>query len=767
MSKQTTALNEAIERLGKSAHGTGQDMEALNKSVFSYGKALFSVGVYEAVLKPLGAWAVEQVKNQKKLIEGVQERLVKEQQRLDNLVTERKRMLELGTFDTNALKHQKMALDLQKFRVHEIQEEAKFKTGIISSFGPFAKLSLAVGGVTLFWTEKMVRASHELNRALISTDSSLANRTKLMNKVLDVQHALGADTQTMAEAAKALVEHGAHLGPAFGQSLKTVIMLRDGLGVAVSTGAELVTIFTRQLKTGAEAIGNVMAQVAHQTGLSAERAAQFAIEIGKSLRLLGPGFRSEATGVTRVIAGLAGRINELGGNAQSVITLFRRMSGGTSEAFFLRGLSGVRPGQLGTAGGAETAMKNFADRIKSIITAPEGTEMYVAQLEAVAEMTGVAANDVVDFQQAMKELNKPLTEAQSLAKAYRDQTALVGESWKQMREALSSLMTQALLPVIRYIQPVVRGIADFAKWLSQSEGLVDFLSVAVPVAAGVALFGITKLTASIIKLALTSEFAANSIGGRAILGSIRSVGTVFKKIATDMWLTREMMGMRPGVGASLTASSFKSFGLLGSVGMVAMAGLAGAAVGTFIDRKWPDNTLSKIARTLFTWHYESRQDRNVAHARYSSGPAAARYREDAAKALAAYSAGKIQKDEFDKAVNRAVVANRAYGTEQQTKTFVATLGKQYAESQVYLGQMRRTTVKTKGDQAQDQVDRATLDNLQIQADQLLQQKKIGTASAAQAEAAQAQVRAAIAARDAALFDSTALGDATNRASYRH
>src|SRR5208337_2105200 len=123
MPKQTEALNAAIERLGKRAHGTGQDMEALNKSVFSftnYTKALLSLGAYEAVLKPFSTWAVQQVKSQKELIQGVKERLNKEQQHLENLVTERKFMLERGAFSKDALALQKQVLDLQTFEVYKL-----------------------------------------------------------------------------------------------------------------------------------------------------------------------------------------------------------------------------------------------------------------------------------------------------------------------------------------------------------------------------------------------------------------------------------------------------------------------------------------------------------------------------------------------------------------------------------------------------------------------------------------------------------------------
>ena len=695
-------MNQNLQGVVKNAHTASEQMENLNKSVFSYGKALLTLGA-GAAAKQAFVWLVEQSKAQKDLIVSGRERLLQGKGALSSMQDELKHMTKAAGFNNNQRKQQREAIEQQKFFNKGLEEELTFREGVSAIVEKRPVLyKVEIGAVTLISAlyAKMLESSHALNQALLKTNTSTEIRFALISKILTVQQELGASTETAAEATRALVEYGANLNAGFQGNLKAVIMMRDGLGIAASTGAELVTIFSRQLHVAAESVGDAIADVASQTGLAAERAAQFAIELARALRVLGPGFRSEAAGVTKVIAGLAGRVQELGGNAQTVVNVFKRMSGGTSEAFFMRGLAGTSVGQMGTGAGSEEAMKGLSKRISSILTAPEGTPMYVAQLEAVAEMTGMAANEIVDFQEAIKDMNKPLSESQSLAKAYRDQTALVGASWKQMKDALLALTTEALLPLVKFIQPVVKGMADFVKWLSGAKGLVWVLTGFIPVAGIVCVGALVNVGRQLLILAAQSQFVQGVLGRGASM-------TVLK----DLSKMGTLAAFRGGNAFGNGFASFGAAGFAGSIAAILGAGAVGAAIGTWLDRRHPDNFLSKIARTLSTWYVEDKQRYGATSARDTriGGHGAVYYADKAAKDLAEYAQGHIKKEQLDKSVNAAILAGTHNGSsEAVVKRYIANIGKQVLEDKFAVGHLTRTTTKTDKDREQDAKEAAAL-----------------------------------------------------------
>jgi hypothetical protein len=453
-----------------------------------------------------------------------------------------------------------------------------------------------------------------------------------------------------------------------------------------------------------------MADVAAQTGLAAEKAAQFAIEVGRALRLLGPTFRTDAAGVTKVIAGLAGRVQELGGNAQLVVNIFKRMSGGTAEAFFMRGLAGgATPGQLGTAGGTEAALRALSQRISSILTAPEGSPMYVAQLQAVAEMSQMAAEDVVDFQQAIRSLDTPLTEGQRLAKAYRDQTKLVGDSFKQMKVSLAAMTTEALLPTLQVLQPVVAGLADFTKWLSGAKCLIGALTYVLPAAGGVALFFLSRLGSQILTLAAQAKISSEILG-KTSLGP----------------LARDLVKLNNLPGTLLKGGSWAAAGVSGSIAALAAAGAAGWGIGRALDRIFPENGIAKIARDLADWKHDWKSQ-NAPQSRVSMTDLYSSI-DQAADALKNYAQGYTSEKATQAAIDAAIAKNPA-----NANVIRDMIGKQATEglvTKIAVEHLTRGTVKTPEDLRRDKEQEQALLNLEMDKRFLLEQQKSTAAQSA-------------------------------------
>lgn len=698
MVKQNEALSRSLEGIGSAAQGTGQNMEDLSRKLFTFSKAAVTVGVYE-VAKAL----LDVVKDRFK---AEREALIKSKEAYDlkqKEFTQSREMYQIARNSGNL-----SAAELKELRIISKEKRAAFEA-VAEEYNNRLRLNKLVqdnalklsitSGVVLAtlaaWT-KTVALAHDYNAALRQADTSFGTRYQLVSKILDAQRETGASTHSMAESAEALVEYGHDLTPAFQTNLKTVVMMKDGLGVAAHTAAELVTIFSRQLRVAGQDVGNVIAQVAAQTGLAAERAAQFAIEIGRSLRLLGPGFRTEATGVLRVVEQIAGRVQELGGNAGSIVNIFQRMSGGSSEAFFLRGLAGVRPGALGTEGGAVAAMRGLESRINQIVTGPKGTEIYAAQLQAAAEMTGMTSNELLDFQQAMRELNKPLTESQSLTKAYREQTALLGESYRQIRESVIGLVARAMLPLMEAITPIGKALASWITTAASFKPYVTLLQITIPVAA------------------LASSIA-------------------LVNLARSIWAVRgaAMVAAIPGGGTALKALG--QIGTLGRLGLgglaIGAAGVAGVAAAGPLDRMmdkmgiWMSlvpvaGPVKRISYLLGVWY--DKWKGHIEQQAIARGPSAQQTAAMFGRELYQVSkAGGFGKDELMKRIDDFIANDPVAGANPQAfRNYISSFSKDVLKNQVMLQALAGTTIKTSTDKAIDENNKLTKSVLDILTDQL-------------------------------------------------
>src|SRR3546814_1014543 len=83
--------------------------------------------------------------------------------------------------------------------------------------------------------------------------------------------ATGASFSATAEAARDLVGYGYDLSGSFKENLVLITQMRDGLGVATRSSAEMVAIYDRQLKAPVREIADAIARVANDTALAADR----------------------------------------------------------------------------------------------------------------------------------------------------------------------------------------------------------------------------------------------------------------------------------------------------------------------------------------------------------------------------------------------------------------------------------------------------------------------------------------------------------------
>ena len=277
---QAEALAKSIEGIGVASRTSGQEMQSLSDKVLTLGKVFGTWATIE-VAKSLFHHAIERLKTQRDNYHIV----AKEHDLQIEMVRQAERQLLAAKSAVNV---DKTVVQLAEERLDQagkmrasLFDQLKVHTEVVRLYERHhvsATVSLAVLCATATMWAATVRSAAELNRALMQTTLDTQKRYDLIRRTLEVQGQLGASTSTMAEAAHAMAEYGHDLTSAYSENLKLVVMLRDGLGVAASTSAEMVTIFSRQLHASVEKVGDAIARVTEQTGLAAERMAQFAIE---------------------------------------------------------------------------------------------------------------------------------------------------------------------------------------------------------------------------------------------------------------------------------------------------------------------------------------------------------------------------------------------------------------------------------------------------------------------------------------------------------
>ena len=634
--KQNEALTGSLYETKKAAHGAGQDMEQLSKSVFSYGKALLTLGGFEA-FKLVGKWGFEQLHTQRQSILAVKEQLAAHTMRVKSLQAELEGMRKIGTFAPTQIRDTELLLEWANRKDELLKSEVHFREEIlrlVKEEGAKAALAVFYLGLARDAWKHTLHTVHEYNRAMITARADAGTRYGLLDHALQTQKMLGASTDDMAEATRHLVEYGNHMTPNYQAHLKLIVQMRGGLGVAANSAAEMAVVFSNQLQTSAERVGNAIAQIAANTGMAAQKATSFATEIGRALVLIGPSMRKEADQVVKLIGTMAGRVEALGGSSESVIALFKTMTGGSDQSVNLRQMTGTRLADLGTQAGVVAAMKGIDRMMHMRLTAPQGSSELAVQREALSRQVGVSAYDLLNLQKVMQDWNKTTNQALTVEQAYAKQTELMGESWKQLKNALGAFIAEALTPLVKaanwvmgkFKTYVLESLTAFSQFtIFGVKPLVLAFTVGIPVAVGVAIYSLGKLIKTIWKLAVSSDFVSAIMDAKG-LPALKSFGPMALWTRLSTFATSPIGRAGGGAyGAGFNWMPATGFGLGSALTMgagVAAAGMGGWALGRVLD-KWMDKTPTwvyvilpwlaplKLLKDIFTWMGDHGKNRSL------------------------------------------------------------------------------------------------------------------------------------------------------------
>jgi hypothetical protein len=446
-----------------------------------------------------------------------------------------------------------------------------------TEIGKLGNATKALGaGAFLTGFAQMLSFSHELNKAVIQTNTSLTHRTALLDASLDTQIATGASAKTLLEIqremagigarildgqvassnqAMKLVHGGEMTAKAYRETLETTNMLVEGLGASVREAVQL-QITARTSNTGYRELANTISKITAATGLAADEAARYArallvaskISVGNNAKFDDKVYKQNLI----ALAGIEGAIKDSIGVQGEISEMLVRFSSFKKDA-------GV--GLMFGTGGIDFLQKDVnkaASVIENIAKQTQGLsgpmlEMY-ADITGLSPQTLIALGDEfkkaqaagVSFAKFYAERQELLAQDSDLQDRYNKQLALQGETFSRLGKLLVVLAGSALSPVLQGLNWLSIKLMDIfkllgpdgplgpiAKWLKFGFGIV---------ATG---FLVTKLwdttralfafTASLVKLSMQLKAAAieNTLSGGLGGGLGGGKGTVVKEVAKD------------------------------------------------------------------------------------------------------------------------------------------------------------------------------------------------------------------------------------------
>ena len=409
-----------------------------------------------------------------------------------------------------------------------------------------------------------IQRSGEFNRSMIDANSSFAERDWLQERAWRVMGKTGVSQQSVIEGSKALLPLWKAIHGDFEDTLGTMVMMKEGLGVSYENSLDLARVFEVNLKTPVRDIAEQIANIKNSTSLAADQATHFAAEIGRALTLIGPAGQTQVSKTVGYVTQMAARMQDVGGSAEDLVKFFQSMTEGGGHAMWLRGV--VAPGgieRLGTEGGAREAFKNLGEFIRQQLGTGNATE-HRYRLELVADMLKTSQINVLKWSEMLVKSNQPLATNKTLHEAFQEQMVKSNEILQKLKNALIGLIQRAIDPLLNRLYPVIKGLANFVDLLAGSKGLVKWLEVdvvfaitAVIVSFGRLVWGIRK---AVTDIALMTQLLT-SLRPTAAVGTAAAVGSVLPSVEAGV------------ASGSVTALAFRQLALSGA-GQTAAAGTA-------------------------------------------------------------------------------------------------------------------------------------------------------------------------------------------------
>src|SRR5215831_15528178 len=256
-------LNKFLDSSRKSAHSLGSEMQQVSQAVVSFGSMLKTAATVE-IFQRGWKYLTEQHQTQRQIIEDVREQHRHEELLLQSLKYKQILLEKSQKYTEEEMHLLTEQIQQQKEVVRGMERYLDLRekiTVLATNAAKEAGLALTVLMLIEKATKAMVDDWYTLNKYFQNASTSFATRYDLMQKTLSVQRQLGASTEKMGEANKALIGYGLHLRPNYEENLKTAVMMEGALGVSVDSTAELTALFQNQLKQSTAEVADSIANI--------------------------------------------------------------------------------------------------------------------------------------------------------------------------------------------------------------------------------------------------------------------------------------------------------------------------------------------------------------------------------------------------------------------------------------------------------------------------------------------------------------------------
>lgn len=569
-------------------------------------------------------------------------------------------------------------------RLKQLKTELKASRVLTKEIGDIitSKWAIAAGA----FVGQMViafRYSHQMQDVLKQANSDYATRARLMNEISQVQAATGNEMADMGKGAAALVNYGYDLRGNFKDTLETMVKMEEGLGVSYDLSAQMA-VAVRRIGGDFRAVADSVARIKADTALSADEATRFATQISQAVMMLRPGSGGLIANTSDYISRMAAALKELTGSGDDFVKM---MTDFTKESGMMGAATlGATPDFLSNPAQAKKVTERFVNYVNQQLAGTSGYQR-MATIQLLAEQFNTSADVIANASEMMKRYNETQQKGTSLNEQWRQQTAELGKTMSKIGNSLAAIIQQTLVPVIRWLNPILEKLAEVIQWVSKSSGALYIGIGALSLSAIGAAITIGRLTASLWKFAATSGLLGNFTGASGAGG------------AAATGLRGVVMSWLPRIGSLLTRI------------LVPIALIAGAAVGGWMAGSWLDKKITKYfgGKSLGETIAEVFGKKDAFRAQQMAYTSGGMTRNDilqqvSAMAMSGKSAEEIQKFILKSASSMKGLHGDALTKERREKIltgFIQDAGLEITRQRVRMGYARQLTESTAEDRAKD------------------------------------------------------------------
>lgn len=468
------------------------------------------------------------------------------------------------------------ANEITKEQVKEIADRTQIRYPILQAqlrleeeMRRVGALRLIILGGILTQTIAAYRANSRLNDDLIKANVGWGARYDLVQENYAIQRQLGVNFGTVIEAQRILINYGVQNNRAYGETLKTVVELHEGLGMSVQAAAELAVITERQIKTSFRDTADVVARLVNETSLTADEVERIAKTLGPLILAIQPRGAPAFPQIAQALGQYEDAVKRLGGMGDEFTQMIGKML--KPEGLLQAGFLGITdPSVLLTKSGFKQGMEMFNKQVDQILGSATG-EDRIFRMQMLADMFGTSYEQMSLMVEADKNVNAQMNERITLEQRFRMQMAEAGKSFSQIYNSLTTLIQQALSPVAGWInrfgmfindwiiQPIMNHrttliIAWTAVWAGIIATIVQLRRAFV---AFIEVAGAARLAAGQLKQYAAAQLAQTAIGAtghaaRDITTGAAGAG-IFSKLVSVLrgastWsVLGETIGLRVGL----------------------------------------------------------------------------------------------------------------------------------------------------------------------------------------------------------------------------